>query len=140
MVATRTARSLPEPFAGCSVGSGTGGTVAKDALGNEVTQSGWLKTHQAGARELVQGLKVRQPHGGQQQGTNLDEAVCGLAADGPPRAAGQPCGCSPVGCQPLMEQSRGCTALLDDGVVGCTHLPKVLPAGSNTALRCLTAG
>ena len=38
-------------------GGGTGGTIAKDALGNDVTVSGWKETHLAGARELVQGLK-----------------------------------------------------------------------------------
>lgn len=38
-------------------GGGGGGVVAKDALGNDVTMSGWLSTHNAGARELVQGLK-----------------------------------------------------------------------------------
>ena len=38
-------------------GGGTGGTVAKDALGNDVTVASWKETHQSGARELVQGLK-----------------------------------------------------------------------------------
>lgn len=33
--------------------------AAKDALGNEVKASAWLKTHQAGDRSLTQGLKVR---------------------------------------------------------------------------------
>ena len=42
----------------CSVGGGGGGTVAKDALGNDVKQSAWLKTHAAGDHSLVQGLKV----------------------------------------------------------------------------------
>lgn len=36
---------------------GGGGIVAKDALGTDVTVKGWLESHQAGARELVQGLK-----------------------------------------------------------------------------------
>ncbi|RWW02267.1 hypothetical protein GW17_00034660 [Ensete ventricosum] len=39
-----------------SGGSG-GGTVAKDALGNDVTIDGWLKTHGPGDRTLAQGLK-----------------------------------------------------------------------------------
>jgi cytochrome b6-f complex iron-sulfur subunit len=38
-------------------GSGAGGTVAKDAIGNDVTVTGWKDTHKAGDRELVQGLK-----------------------------------------------------------------------------------
>ena len=38
-------------------GGGGGGVVAKDALGNDVTIEGWKASHQAGARELVQGLK-----------------------------------------------------------------------------------
>ena len=38
-------------------GGGAGGLIAKDALGNDVTVAGWKETHQAGARELVQGLK-----------------------------------------------------------------------------------
>lgn len=44
-------------FAPPRVGGGSGGQVAKDALGNDVKASDWLKTHKAGARELVQGLK-----------------------------------------------------------------------------------
>ena len=36
---------------------GGGGTVAKDALGDDVTTKKWLSTHQANSRELVQGLK-----------------------------------------------------------------------------------
>ncbi|KAK7257484.1 hypothetical protein RIF29_31499 [Crotalaria pallida] len=38
-------------------GSASGGTVAKDAIGNDVTAEGWLKTHGPGDRTLVQGLK-----------------------------------------------------------------------------------
>lgn len=38
-------------------GGGGLGTVAKDALGNAVTVEGWKASHQASARELVQGLK-----------------------------------------------------------------------------------
>lgn len=38
-------------------GGGSGGVVAKDALGNDVTVKGWKETHQPNARELVQGLK-----------------------------------------------------------------------------------
>jgi len=36
---------------------GSGGLVAKDALGDDVTFEKWLSTHQAGDRQLVQGLK-----------------------------------------------------------------------------------
>jgi len=36
---------------------GGGGSVAKDALGDDVTTKKWLSTHGVGARELVQGLK-----------------------------------------------------------------------------------
>ena len=42
-------------------GGGAGGEVAKDALGNDVKATTWLKTHLAGDRSLVQGLKVRRP-------------------------------------------------------------------------------
>lgn len=38
-------------------GGGGAGVVARDALGNDVTQSGWLKTHQPGDRTLAEGLK-----------------------------------------------------------------------------------
>ena len=38
-------------------GGGTGGTTAKDELGNPITASGWLSTHGSGDRSLVQGLK-----------------------------------------------------------------------------------
>ncbi|KAL4444226.1 hypothetical protein ABPG75_011963 [Micractinium tetrahymenae] len=40
-----------------SVGGGSGGQVAKDALGNDIKASAWLATHQAGDRSLSQGLK-----------------------------------------------------------------------------------
>jgi len=36
---------------------GTGGTSAKDELGNPITASGWLSSHASGDRSLVQGLK-----------------------------------------------------------------------------------
>lgn len=36
---------------------GGGGLTAKDALGNDVKQSAWVKTHQPGDHSLVQGLK-----------------------------------------------------------------------------------
>jgi len=39
-------------------GGGGGGTVAKDALGNDVKEADWLKANGPGARKLVQGLKV----------------------------------------------------------------------------------
>lgn len=32
--------------------------MAKDALGNDVKATTWLKTHQPGDRSLTQGLKV----------------------------------------------------------------------------------
>ncbi|XP_027340658.1 cytochrome b6-f complex iron-sulfur subunit, chloroplastic isoform X2 [Abrus precatorius] len=38
-------------------GSTTGGTVAKDAVGNDVVAEEWLKTHGPGDRTLAQGLK-----------------------------------------------------------------------------------
>lgn len=39
-------------------GGGSAGITAKDALGNDVKASEWLKSHPAGDRNLVQGLKV----------------------------------------------------------------------------------
>jgi len=52
---------LAVPYLAFFVPKGAGGTsgglIAKDALGNDVTVSGWKESHQAGARELVQGLK-----------------------------------------------------------------------------------
>lgn len=33
--------------------------MAKDALGNDVKESEWVKTHLPNDRSLVQGLKVR---------------------------------------------------------------------------------
>ena len=38
-------------------GGGSGGIIAKDALGNDVTVEGWKSSHGPNARELVQGLK-----------------------------------------------------------------------------------
>lgn len=52
-------RFLPFLFTICSVGGGAGGQAAKDALGTDVKETVWLKTHQPGDRSLVQGLKVR---------------------------------------------------------------------------------
>merc|ERR1711904_554744 len=40
-----------------SAGGGNAGTVAKDALGNDIKATEWLKTHRAGDRTLSQGLK-----------------------------------------------------------------------------------
>jgi hypothetical protein len=40
------------------LGGGGGGTVAKDALGNDIVVEQWLKTHGPGDRTLSQGLKV----------------------------------------------------------------------------------
>ncbi|KAL4580247.1 hypothetical protein LXL04_016433 [Taraxacum kok-saghyz] len=39
-------------------GGGSGGTPAKDALGNDIVVAEWLKTHGPGDRTLSQGLKV----------------------------------------------------------------------------------
>ncbi len=39
-------------------GGGGSGTVAKDALGNDVKVADWIKANPAGSRKLVQGLKV----------------------------------------------------------------------------------
>mmetsp|Transcript_7024 Transcript_7024/g.19317 ORF Transcript_7024/g.19317 Transcript_7024/m.19317 type:complete len:209 (-) Transcript_7024:54-680(-) len=38
-------------------GGGSGGQAARDAAGNEVKLSAWLKEHKSGDRTLVQGLK-----------------------------------------------------------------------------------
>merc|ERR1711966_266510 len=38
-------------------GGGGGGTIAKDALGNDVKLKDWLAKNPAGSRKLVQGLK-----------------------------------------------------------------------------------
>lgn len=40
-----------------TAGGGSGGTVAKDALGGDIKASEWLQTHRAGDRTLSQGLK-----------------------------------------------------------------------------------
>lgn len=55
--------AFAHPLCARSAGGGAGGIVAKDALGNDVKASAWLKTHPAGDRSLTQGLKVR-PLGG----------------------------------------------------------------------------
>lgn len=39
-------------------GPSTGGTVAKDPIGNDVIAEKWLETHGPGDRTLTQGLKV----------------------------------------------------------------------------------
>ena len=56
-----TALGLAYPYLSFFLPPGTGGagagTVAKDALGADVTIKGWTDSHQPGARELVQGLK-----------------------------------------------------------------------------------
>ena len=44
-------------FYPAGAGGGGGGLVAKDAVGDDVTFKGWLDTHAAGERKLVQGLK-----------------------------------------------------------------------------------
>jgi len=49
---------FPVLFTICSAGGGAGGQAAKDALGTDVKETVWLKTHQPGDRSLVQGLKV----------------------------------------------------------------------------------
>ena len=40
-----------------SAGGGGGGVSAKDALGNDVTMTGWLASHPPGDHSLTQGLK-----------------------------------------------------------------------------------
>jgi len=44
-------------FYPAGLGGSGGGVIAKDALGDDITFKGWLDTHQAGERKLVQGLK-----------------------------------------------------------------------------------
>jgi|ERR1719182_777884 len=44
-------------FYPAGTGGSGGGLVAKDAVGDDVTFKGWLDSHQAGERKLVQGLK-----------------------------------------------------------------------------------
>ena len=44
-------------FYPASSGDSGGALIAKDAVGDDVTFKGWLETHQAGERKLVQGLK-----------------------------------------------------------------------------------
>lgn len=44
-------------FVPAGSGGASAGLVAKDALGDDVTEKGWLATHQAGDYSLVQGLK-----------------------------------------------------------------------------------
>lgn len=43
-------------------GGAGGGTIAKDAFGNDVIADEWLKTHGPGDRTLTQGLKVLLVH------------------------------------------------------------------------------
>lgn len=43
----------------CRTGGGSGGIVAKDALGNDIKVSDYLKTHQPRDYSLSQGIKVR---------------------------------------------------------------------------------
>merc|ERR1712048_525808 len=58
---TATVGTLGGPFAlfflPAGGGGAGGGLVAKDAIGDDVTFSGWLGTHKPGDRNLVQGLK-----------------------------------------------------------------------------------
>jgi hypothetical protein len=63
-------------------GGGGGGTVAKDALGNDVKEADWLKANGPGARKLVQGLKV-----------GIIPCALALAASPQPVASGD------MGCQ-----------------------------------------
>ncbi|KAJ6696636.1 hypothetical protein OIU85_003029 [Salix viminalis] len=44
-------------FVPSGLGGGGGGTVAKDALGNDIIAEQWLKTHGPGDRTLSQGIK-----------------------------------------------------------------------------------
>ncbi len=44
-------------FTPVRAGGASGGTTAKDELGNPITASGWLSKHPLGDRSLVQGLK-----------------------------------------------------------------------------------
>jgi hypothetical protein len=57
--ARRPHRSPPPSSINRSGGGGGGGQPAKDAQGNDVKKSAWLKTHLPGDRTLTQGLKVR---------------------------------------------------------------------------------
>ena len=41
----------------CRVAGAGSGLAAKDALGNDIKASTWLKTHPVGDRSLSQGLK-----------------------------------------------------------------------------------
>ena len=55
----------------CSAGAGTGGITAKDALGNDVKASSWIKKFGANSRSLTQGLKVRISQGSQARHVHL---------------------------------------------------------------------
>merc|ERR1719235_1744445 len=44
-------------FVPVSAGGGSGGSAAKDALGNDIKASSWLQSHRSGDRTLAQGLK-----------------------------------------------------------------------------------
>ena len=44
-------------FTPVRAGGGSGGTTAKDELGNAIKATGWLADHPVGDRSLVQGLK-----------------------------------------------------------------------------------
>ena len=59
-------------FAPCSAGSGSGGITAKDALGNDVKASSWIKKYGANSRSLTQGLKVRILQGTQAGPVHLE--------------------------------------------------------------------
>lgn len=86
---------LPARPASCrmrSSGGGGGGQAAKDALGNDIKEAAWLKTHPANTRELAQGLKVGA-HQGQQQdgGSRPRSSRAGRRARGEGRAQSAPC-------------------------------------------------
>jgi len=94
-------------------GGGGGGTVAKDALGNDVKLADWLKANPAGSRKLVQGLKVSVR-------VVKSSSTVDLAAQKKPAVAGFQRGCESVRAE--------ASVILNSGILVCV---RVMPPTSS---------